>query len=87
MCGKNGPLSKTSAFTFESKIAEIIMSVNGPTRVTERIADRIAEYYTYRNKIILEKGSLNDAVSSFCKERFFKVPPATFNFKDVGEDV
>lgn len=84
---KNGPLSKTSAFTFESKIAQIIMSVNGPTRVTEQIAESVAQYFTYRNKMILEKADQNDPISSFCKERFFNVPPATFNFKELGKDV
>lgn len=79
-----GPLWASSAFVHESKIYQLKMSTHGPTRITEQIADRILEYYDYRNKLTNIKEE--DEVSIFCKNIFFKRKAGTTNNKKIIDE-
>lgn len=69
---KCGPFWSSSAFVHESKIAQLKEDAIGPARVPIQIADRIGEYYEYRNKLTKELHGKIDPTSLFCNKIFFK---------------
>lgn len=82
---KNGPLWATSAFVFESKIAKLKNEINSPKSVPDQIADRIGEYYEYRNRLVIKYVDRFLPCASFCKRLFFRTPKPTFNYITTRE--
>lgn len=82
---KNGPLWATSDFVFESKIAKLKESIAGPKSVPDQIADRIGEYYEFRNRLIMKYIDKVEPCARFCKTMFYRNPPPTFNFINTQE--
>lgn len=84
MCG---PLWSTSAFPFESKICVLKKYVDGPTRISDQIADRVSEYYEFRHKLLTELDGYENPSSAFCKHIFFRTPEPSFNLQKCKGDV
>ena len=82
---KCGPLWATSAFAPESKIGKIKESVKGTNKVADQIADRNAEYYEQRNRLLSRVTKIDTIAAMFCNNLLSKTEKPTFNYQESDE--
>ena len=82
-CRKSGPLWASSAFPFESEIAEIKNRVSGPKGVADQVCDKLSERVSFITKLL--KKNSDDISTQFCSDVLFN-QPRIINYKRSDEN-